>query len=332
MGQRANYVVVEEDGWKLYYSHWAGSTADRDLFWGPEHTLEFVRDQDPTSSWLDEVWCEGGALIDTVGKALLWFGGEDIRGDVARHRLTLALMRRIWSGWSVHWAFEGLGAIADYLGVPRDQVRSSPRDPPSQELEHLRVDGDWSSTVVSLVSAGRLSLHRIASGAHELFEFPPELPAALASRGGRAALQISLQGGDLIGGGAHIDMSARRIDLWEVDYHQDLQLDAARWPGWQVEHHGDRFESQIERTGGALQVEPPSQAAALDDLGKRLLTTSHFDPRKLLARMQEEHDGQEIQVNPHFLSYAPLELDEEERAKIFARAAAGLPLLPGFAP
>lgn len=39
-----------------------------------------------------------------------------------------------------------------------------------------------------------------------------------------------------------------------------------------------------------------------------------------------------MQVNPHFLSYAPGGPSVEERAAILSEAAAGLPLLPGFVP
>jgi hypothetical protein len=54
MGQRANYVLVEESGrWSLFYSHWAANTIDRDLFWGPDHAIAFVRAQRPTTEWLD---------------------------------------------------------------------------------------------------------------------------------------------------------------------------------------------------------------------------------------------------------------------------------------
>jgi hypothetical protein len=332
MGQRANYVVVDNGGWQLYYSHWAATTADRDLFWGPAHTLAFVRAQQDTRSWLDDVWCEGGALIDLERRALLWFGGEDIRFDLPRHRVTLALMRRIWSGWDVHWAFEGLGAFADYLGLPRDQVRSSRRDAPAQGFEHLTVDSEWSSTVVSVRAASGLTLHRVSGDPHELLEFSPELAAALPSRPGHASLHVALQGDGAVTGGAHIDATARTLDLWEVEYHQDLQLDAERWPGWRVEHHGDRFEEHIARSGGALHVEPPSQGLAVEQLTAYLLRTPSFDPRELLASIQKRHQGSEIEVNPLFLTHAPLRLDEEERASILARALAGLPLLPGFAP
>jgi hypothetical protein len=81
MGQRANFVVVEPAGYELFYSHWGANTVDRDVFFGPETTLEYFRRQrvvQPPHGWLDEVWAEGGALLDCARYTLLYFGGEDI--------------------------------------------------------------------------------------------------------------------------------------------------------------------------------------------------------------------------------------------------------------
>ena len=335
MGQRANYVLVEGGKWDLYYSHWSANRADQDLFWGPAHSIEFVRRQERTDAWLDDVWCEGGALVDTDRRLLLWFGGEDIRWEVPRHRLTFALMRRVWRGWTVRWAFEGLGDIVDHLGLSRDMVRSG-RDRSIPPLDYFLSDLESAAAVVSLERDGQVSLHGIADGPQDLFRHSPDLVdlfAARATPAARAPAPVKLQGDDGVRGGAHIDPARRRVDFWETDYCQDLAVDAARsWPGWHLEHHGDRFESQLERTGGALQFELPSQRHVLERLRASLLHTSTFDPNELLATLHKEHQGRDVQVNPHFLSYAPHTLSVDARATILSDATAGLPLLPGFTP
>jgi hypothetical protein len=335
MGQRANHVVVEDGKWALYYSHWAASTADADLFWGPAHALEFVRAQEPTGEWLDEVWCEGGALVDMEKSVLLWFGGEDV-WEMPRHRLLLSLMRRVWRGWTVRWAFEGLGDLADHLGVSRDLVRSGRRSHSVPPLDDFLCDLESADSVVSLERDGQVSVHGIRDAPHELFLRSPDLVDFLASRAsppGPPAVIVKLHGDRAVRGGAHIDPARRRVDIWETDYRQDLAIDAARsWPGWQFAHHGDRFESQLERAGGALQFVLPSQGRVLEELSARLLGTKTFDPNELLATFQKEHEGRDVQVNPHFLSYAPHRLSVEARARILSEATAGVPLLPGFVP
>lgn len=66
MGQRANLILVEAGKYQLFYSHWCANTLPRDLFWGPDHAQAFIRIQRPVgdSGWLDDVWAEGGAILD----------------------------------------------------------------------------------------------------------------------------------------------------------------------------------------------------------------------------------------------------------------------------
>ena len=89
MGQRANLVLVEDGKYQLFYSHWCANTLPRDLFWGPEHAVAFIRLQRAVdeSGWLDDVWAEGGALLDLDRKRCLLYGGEDILYDVPLRRI-----------------------------------------------------------------------------------------------------------------------------------------------------------------------------------------------------------------------------------------------------
>ncbi len=130
MGQRANLIVVGEADYELYYSHWRANMLNRDLFWGPKHALAFIRPQRSRADgadWLDDVWAEGGALMDPGRCLLLWWGGEDVLHEVPLRRLQLELMANPWQGWDVRWAHEGIADLADHVGVPRAQVLS-PRD------------------------------------------------------------------------------------------------------------------------------------------------------------------------------------------------------------
>src|SRR3974377_1344796 len=110
MGQRANLVLVENGSHQLFYSHWCANTLPRDLFWGPEHAVAFVRMQreGDESGWLDEVWAGGGAVVDIDKQTLLLFGGEDILYDVPLRRVYLECLARAWNTWTVQWAHEGI--------------------------------------------------------------------------------------------------------------------------------------------------------------------------------------------------------------------------------
>jgi len=99
-------------------------TLTRDLFWGAEHALAFIRVQRPVddAGWLDDVWAEGGAVLDLDRKHFLLYGGEDVLNDVPLRRVYLEWLGRVWNGWTVRWACEGIADLADYVGYPRDKV------------------------------------------------------------------------------------------------------------------------------------------------------------------------------------------------------------------
>jgi hypothetical protein len=70
MGQRANLLIIESGRGTLYYDHWCANRLDDELFWGPEEALHFIRQRDPIGAdgWLDEVWCEGAAVVRHAGE------------------------------------------------------------------------------------------------------------------------------------------------------------------------------------------------------------------------------------------------------------------------
>lgn len=57
MGQRANLVIIKQDGYDLHYSHWCANTLPQDLFWGPQHAIAFIEAQPKVdeTGWLDDI-------------------------------------------------------------------------------------------------------------------------------------------------------------------------------------------------------------------------------------------------------------------------------------
>src|SRR5689334_9883307 len=99
MGQRANLIIVKDNGYDIYYSHWCANTLPTDMFWGPEHGINFIKNQkkvEPENGWLDDIWAEGGAVIDLDKKVFLLYGGEDILYNIPLRRLYLKLINQVW--------------------------------------------------------------------------------------------------------------------------------------------------------------------------------------------------------------------------------------------
>src|SRR5262245_51472052 len=126
MGHRANLVLVDGEGYRLFYCHWCAITIPTDVFWGPEYAIPFIKKQpeeDKESGWLDDVWAEGGVLADTARRYLLLWGGQLY--DIPVRRLYLQLLQEVWGDWRIEWAHEGIYDMADYVNLPRERVRSN---------------------------------------------------------------------------------------------------------------------------------------------------------------------------------------------------------------
>ena len=78
MGHRANYLIIDDTGHELFYSHWGGHRICQELFWGPEHARDYVRRQTSAETLMNDVWCEGGVCLDFRTRELLVFSVEDL--------------------------------------------------------------------------------------------------------------------------------------------------------------------------------------------------------------------------------------------------------------
>ena len=69
MGNRANFVIVKDQDWQLYYSHWGGCRMLDALIGGPDLALRYAASlrRCEKNEWCDPTWADGGRWsISTV--------------------------------------------------------------------------------------------------------------------------------------------------------------------------------------------------------------------------------------------------------------------------
>lgn len=329
MGQRANLAIVTpEPGYELYYTHWRANSLDGDLFWGPDEALRFARAQRSRSEgahWLDEVWAEGGAVIDMVRRDPLWFGGEDVRWDVPLRRMHLRLMRAMWPGWTVRWADEGVVDLARRIGLPLATVLVAEKDdttgPAGYELT-APEQPDWIMGILSLRRAsGALGLFALDGLFDDLARVGPPLADALTRSELDEQLDYGARSREFPSGGVHVDEARRHVEVWlgseAADFDRRLR---AAWPGWTVVWRRDRFESQLELCDGRL-VFPTRREEALVEHVRRLVTRPSRDHRNVRGNALEhvEPDAK-VQINAFALRDDPPPTPTEAHAERFEHA------------
>jgi hypothetical protein len=290
MGHRANLIVVREGRYDLRSSHWAANTLPRDLFWGPQHAIAFTEAQPAAGTdWLDDVWAEGGSVIDTDRHVFRLFGGEDLQYNVPLRRLYLALLGVIWQGWSVGWADEGIADLADLVGYPRELLLCREHDGipapdlrPPDELD--RVD---------FVGSVRL--------------------------GDRTSTFLN--------GGFHLDLRSNSLNYWTAGDQPGVSARiAARWPEWSVTWLRDRYEDQLAACGGLLSFPDRTPDALFADLRSMLLREPGVSPTEtvLWFAERERAAGKVVEINTHALRDDRVELPLVTRTEILHRASVQL--------
>ena len=322
MGQRANLVLVDASKRQLFYSHWCANTLPRDLFWGPDHALAFIRIQRPVggSGWLDDVWAEGAAVLDLDRKCLVLYGGEDILYDVPLRRTYLALLVQVWTGWAVRWAHEGIADLADYVGYPRDLVlNKSEQDSTAVSMMRSEEKG-WTDLVATAsFDGGTVRVYPLAGGVASYLLRGSTLADNLCMDDGLPRLLLDESTTQFPTGGFHLDLAAHRLDFWLARDAPDIANRVARaWPEWQTHWHHDRYEVQLQRAGGLLRFPSQDPRVLLGHCRDILLAEPGASPLSsinMLAKHEREQ-GKDVQLNPWALRDDRLELSLEHRIAV----------------
>ena len=256
MGNRANFVIVKDQDWQLYYSHWAGCRIVDALIGGPELALRYAQSlrQCAKDQWVDPVWADGGAVVDLDRRRMLFFGDE-LMVEMAQRRALLSVLAAVWPDYAICWAYDGTAELAGYVGAEL---------PPHtwDQWPQLRLAGDRNALchLVSVVdAAGQVRLWPLWWHLSQAWHGP----ALIDKLPGRGARSLTL--GKIPEGGLHIDVPRKTMGAWQTaDTMGIFQALPDVWSGWQAECWEDRFEEQALRCNGALRIPKLDLVAGVD--------------------------------------------------------------------
>jgi hypothetical protein len=321
MGQRANLIIVRNKSYELYYSHWCANTLPKDLFWGEQYAIKFIEMQTKVdeSGWLDDVWAEGGAILDLDKKKLIIYGGEDILYDIPLRNLYLKLMRNTWYEWEIQWAYEGIIDLATYVGYPKEKVLTSSEDDINDLSLAPPEEKNWVNTVASVkFSQNELLLFPLCGGIDVYLSYGPDLINKIDKSYGHKSISLDEWSKDFPVGGFHIDIMSKRLEFWHANdipnISQELQ---SKWSDWEVIENYSNYETQYKSTNGLLKFQDISQPQLLEELKILLLKESSNPLDALEYFVKKEADaGRKVEISPHALRYDRYELPKNVREEI----------------
>jgi hypothetical protein len=345
MGQRANLVVIQDGVWRLYYDHWCANRLDVELFWGPELARQFIeqrapKEQGPTPrsagfrgpvhprnrEWLlDEVWCEGAAVLDLDERVLLFFGGEDLMRDAPLRRAYLHLMRENWAPWQIRWAHEGVAAIGDYIGVARDDLIKAHDFDPDESFRVLTEFPEDNLTLMTTMKDGVASARRIYGDA-EALEQGPEGLIVLDEIEGVSSLVWE---NEMPTGGVHVDFDSATVSFWWAEDTPAIEERiGAAWPGWNIDWLRDEFERQLALCGLDVRLPERSLVELQTEVLGRMRRLCVHDGDANPARELHARFGAAAEINSATDESRSSVGDDVEKLELLDALASRLPLVP----
>jgi hypothetical protein len=355
MGHRANYAIRRNGDYDLYYSNWGALTVPQDLFWGPDYAEAFIRENAAVGhdEWLDDVFGEGGAVLDLDRETIVLFGGEVLAHPPYRTVL-LELMQGLWGrwGWTVEWAEWGTPDLARQVGEEPLELTSGPtgEGPPAPDV--LGSTYEQSGRIVSLVTIlddGEPTDRATGYDVDEILGIGPDVLGALDQLPTLERVRREHEPPEYMSEEANglrrsirnclvVDRDRRRLVFWgHVRLGELAQIEEA-WEGsgWTVERRTgelDHIEAYFEATGRdvptdlELEWERPSRDEVIEEIAERLFEERDIDPADHVRRAAERLDdeGDDVDIDPRALD-SPIDgrPDEETCRKRFGWALAAV--------
>ncbi|MFE6709688.1 hypothetical protein [Streptomyces sp. NPDC057695] len=234
MGDRANIVVVREDGThELYRTGWAVDI-DLDLLGGPTALLALLPELRQDGWWLDDTIAQGGVLVDLGRKVLLFFAWEGPSTGLRHRAAVYELIRAAWPGWEVRPLYDGPAELRAHLGLDPEYVRrhgAEPAPAPFLAPGDEELAGPDPGGVVITMGTGRC--HVLS----DAFDHPVREGVALLDRladaPGHGLCRLH------VGSGVHLDPERRRLGWWSLPSTPQAYRVPELWPGWTVEFWQD---------------------------------------------------------------------------------------------
>ncbi len=305
MGDRAHLYVIKDGKGQLYYDHWSAIWLDVDLFWGPEETLQYVEQipcEENTNGWMDNVWCDGAALIDYDKRNLIFFCSEECADIIPWRRIHLAMMKLNWPNWNVEWAYKGLLSITDYLNLPGEdfaeefEVGSIGKD----FFPCENYDPELHTVLISKSSkSDGLQAWLVFCGFNDLAVGPTIFEEA---RNHKSVLPTSINIEEMHGG-LHADFEEKKLYIWwgYIELGEELESIKSYWPGWEVICLWDIYEDHLKILDGQVVLEMRSLEEIKNAVVDRIESNIYREPSNMLLGLMGAltESGKEAKMNPH---------------------------------
>ncbi|NOZ41226.1 MAG: hypothetical protein GXP24_13520 [Planctomycetes bacterium] len=146
MSEPAIFALIRNGETHYYADRWASALLRREVLWGPEDFEAWVTQFEQLDEWDED--CDGGAVVDFDKRSMLWSGDTSNYGIPRIWQTYCQLMTAAWPGFDVKVSANGAEALAEYLGLPRNE------EDPEDALEDDEDEEEYEPRPLTVEDAG----------------------------------------------------------------------------------------------------------------------------------------------------------------------------------
>ncbi|MES2110199.1 MAG: hypothetical protein V4577_15685 [Bacteroidota bacterium] len=314
MGQRANYVLIEDNSQTIYYNHWRANAIAADLYLGERLFLDFVRRCEPVDVLLDEVWIEGCVVIDTVKSAVYFWSLE--LGYNSAVEYYLERLKGKWPGWEIIHVKNKMYDIERVLGIAySNNFEGRKIDLPTAADMIADEVEDWANATVVLKSENKIHIVQTGSiSVEEILNFGKSVTDVLLARPLKALYKendLSLY--KLL----VIDTIGKKVIIDESE-HGLLEQVAEKWEGYNLimgdfGYIGALNLAKIDTTGLRMTGEE-----IIKEFNSLIQQYANFDSNSFAKELLKTDKN--VQFNPNFFDTTRPSISLFEKLKLMLKS------------
>ncbi|MES2279420.1 MAG: hypothetical protein V4592_25535 [Bacteroidota bacterium] len=313
MGQRTNYILIEDGKQTIHYNHWRANCITFDLYLGEKKFIEFVKECRVVNVLLDEHWIEGCVIIDCSKKALYFWSFEFEKTSVIPFYLNK--LQDKWKGWNITLLYNRMYDVEKVLNNnylnKQEPIEFSSH--PIDEFINDKVD-EWVAATIVIKTGDELHVTQTGTvGVNSIICFGEPIINILLNK---SACQLPNEDDDNIYECIVIDTIKKEIIIDKSEYGL-WEQSSTKWPGYKFKMGDYGYIAALNLTGintGKLVMSPVKAYEVFKNMTRQ---HSDFDPlgfTKVLLTQQKD-----IIFSPGFFDNVNPKKTLLERVKIRIR-------------
>lgn len=295
MGQRANYIIKDNNKLAIHYNHWRANQVASDLYLGEKRFLEFVNECQLNDEIINEPWIEGCVIIDKNKRELFFWSFEFSRDTSVVDYYMKQLLKK-WEGWKLTILKNRMYDAEKLLGI--DYISKQELSPIKRiSEEDILADKveEWIAALIIIKQDSSLFITKTGSlRAENIISYGQNIISLIKNK---PQYNLPKEGEEGTGECVVIDEDERKVFVSESSIGL-LESSKELWNDYELVI-GDFGYLETLRLANVdtLELELPIEEIK-KQFTEMIQTDDSFDPLEMAEKIKREH--KDIQFNHDF--------------------------------